>query len=905
MSKTEMKAKQSKKEKKIIEISSDIEDEKEDVAVVIVKKSKSVKKPIVAEDIKVKTDLKEEKKIKDIEKSEEVKTKVKKSKPIEKPLEIIEEKKKEETEISSIKNVKKSKPIKKDKILECTDVISENFNEDTKSLVEKVDKVIKSKIIRSDKKDDSKKKTIKQKNVIDGGKEVEAVKEVKDLTYLKIPTNKTILELEINSNDSKIDKELSKAIENAHNVLFNSDENISGVEALNDIMNLLFIKMLKPFLSDTKQEGKIDLLNKEHYFKDGRCILPEAMLDEVFTYFQDLGKLANQGLDSIRNIDANTDLIRRMGKVLKTHPLTKQIFPEENFIKMKSGQLVQQFLHKCIIDTVKNKENTTKNKSKTDKQNNTESDKKKRTDLKTHIIDTKVLETIPDAIGSIYEYFISKYLKGSSQQGQFFTPRTQMKIALKYIYDIIIKLFEDLIKKNDKLKIGDFCMGTAGWLIIFFNMFKENYGNNIDVYGNDVKENTYQLGLMNLIITMGKLPNTENINCSSSLTHVNDTKLHFIATNPPFKTDMPFGNIKDLFESYQEKTGGKIKIEDVYKLQSNSPPIQFIELCIYKLVENGLCVIVLPFGELFTGGGDNERFRRHMLDNTNITDIIGFPSGIYKHTGITTAIVIFRNDKSGTKSIKFSRVEANSNKECEKIIELFDISKEDLLKHSSVSFNSNDYIKEDEVAYSDAIEVKTLGEVCELIIGNKTKSKYGKEKGLYPLYYCSILGHLYLDDYNYVGEGIIINKTNGSGKVMVYYGNNKYNVGETTIHFKSKNNAIQTKYIYYYLLNNINILQKYFKGANQKSITEEDLFIIKIPIPSLEKQQEIITYCENNDRKIKELEKEIIDNKAMAKKFLNSVLTQKINLEDVEPLAVENSTEQEPFENEEEPINID
>ena len=53
-----------------------------------------------------------------------------------------------------------------------------------------------------------------------------------------------------------------------------------------------------------------------------------------------------------------------------------------------------------------------------------------------------------------------------------------------------------------------------------------------------------------------------------------------------------------------------------------------------------------------------------MLENTNITDIIGFPSGIYKHTGITTAIVIFRNDKSGTKSIKFSRVEANSNKEC-------------------------------------------------------------------------------------------------------------------------------------------------------------------------------------------------------------------------------------------------
>jgi type I restriction-modification system DNA methylase subunit len=307
-------------------------------------------------------------------------------------------------------------------------------------------------------------------------------------------------------------------------------------------------------------------------------------------------------------------------------------------------------------------------------------------------------------------------------------------------------------------------MGTAGWLIIFFNMFKENYGNNIDVYGNDVKENTYQLGLMNLIITMGKLPNTENINCSSSLTHVNDTKLHFIATNPPFKTDMPFGNIKDLFESYQEKTGGNIKVEDVYKLQSNSPPIQFIELCIYKLVENGLCVIVLPFGELFTGGGDNERFRRHMLEHTNITDIIGFPSGIYKHTGITTAIVIFRNDKSGTKSIKFSRVEANSNKECEKIIELFDISKEDLLKHSGVSFNSNDYIKEDECAYSDAIEIKTLGEVCEFLVKSDRKASYGKTKGNYPFYTSSQELKKYVDEPDYNEESLIIG-TGGNANI--------------------------------------------------------------------------------------------------------------------------------------------
>ena len=40
------------------------------------------------------------------------------------------------------------------------------------------------------------------------------------------------------------------------------------------------------------------------------------------------------------------------------------------------------------------------------------------------------------------------------------------------------------------------------------------------------------------------------------------------------------------------------------------------------------------------------------------------------------------------------------------------------------------------------------------------------------------------------------------------------------------------------------MLQFYFKGAGQKSMDEDDLFKIKIPIPSLERQQDIIHYLD-------------------------------------------------------------
>ena len=114
---------------------------------------------------------------------------------------------------------------------------------------------------------------------------------------------------------------------------------------------------------------------------------------------------------------------------------------------------------------------------------------------------------------------------------------------------------------------------------------------------------------------------------------------------------------------------------------------------------------------------------------------------------------------------------------------------------------------------------------------------------------------------------------------MVYYGSNKYNVGETTLHFKTNNNNVLTKYIYYYLLHNIPELEKYYKGCNQKSIVEDDLFKIKIPIPQLSKQNEIVKYLESNDDLIKQLEKEISNNKEQAKQFLSSIV--KINNDDI------------------------
>jgi len=67
-------------------------------------------------------------------------------------------------------------------------------------------------------------------------------------------------------------------------------------------------------------------------------------------------------------------------------------------------------------------------------------------------------------------------------------------------------------------------------------------------------------------------------------------------------------------------------------------------------------------------------------------------------------------------------------------------------------------------------------------------------------------------------------------------------------------------------------MDKLYTGVAIKNISKKSLEQIKIPIPSLERQQEIVEYCEYNDKLIKQLEKEIENNKKQAEKCITSIV---------------------------------
>ena len=720
------------------------------------------------------------------------------------------------TETTKKKTVKKSKDennnseeTTKKKIVKKSKDENSNSEEITKKKTVK-----KSEDENSNTNEITKKKTIKKsENNKDKTTQKKTVKNtIEDNSYLRLSNNEIIYELIENDNNENKILSVLKMIEKAHNILFQS-ENIVGHKALQIIMSLLFIKLIQPFLSDKEEEGKIDLLNKNYYNEK----YDDDILDDILQYFTNLKTLTKQPLKEIRN-DTQVDAIKQMGEILKRHPITKMIYTEANFIKVKEATTIQTLINDVI-------------------------DK----------INFKDFDDNEDVIGEIYEFMLNKYVKTDSKElGQFFTPRRLMKTILKYKKDRINKIF----LSKDNISVYDSCMGTGGWLVSVYNMFRDK---NLNIAAGEVEPETFQYGLMNLILTIKKFPN--DILCSSSLTHVNSNKHTLITTNPPFnsKKQIKFNQIKNNFENDKYTKDNKINIKDVYKLEKDDPPIQFLELDTYKLEENGLCIIVLPYGEFFSGNTFSKT-REYFMKEVNITDIILVPGGIFTHTDIKTCVLIYENTK-GTKEISISKI----NKECNIITKITDIKINDIKKESLLSWYHTDYLIDEYIeSLSNNMtnfEWIEFSEIFTLEKGKIQSSKVEEDEEGEGVFINWSLYNKYkkIKNPSLNGENLFIstkmpNSNDGGYMVITYYDGlcdycdlmSKVLINDN---YKEK---IKLKFIYYYLKSiKKHIETKYEKGSCNKSLDIKNFNRMKIPIPPLDIQNRITTRIDSSNDKVK------------------------------------------------------
>jgi len=253
--------------------------------------------------------------------------------------------------------------------------------------------------------------------------------------------------------------------------------------------------------------------------------------------------------------------------------------------------------------------------------------------------------------------------------------------------------------------------------------------------------------------------------------------------------------------------------------------------------------MVSPNGkEIFGKQKEFVEIRKKLMETCNLTKISYLPSQSFKpYTGVET-LTLFFTKGTPTKEVKFVNIIKNKDDSySEKEIAIVKIKE---FANKKYSWNAKDYVISDLINF-DGIEHVKLKDMCIFLPNGKRKSKEGKNTGKYPLFYCSILGHLYMDDYDFHDENIIMNTTNGNGKCEIFYYDGEFSTAENTIRFKSSSEKIKTYYIYAYLKLNKNIIESLFNGVNQKQLSREDFKNIEIPVPSLEVQQLIVKELDN------------------------------------------------------------
>lgn len=618
------------------------------------------------------------------------------------------------------------------------------------------------------------------------------------------------LDMPININaDNKNDiiNALKSAFKSCLNIL-RDNEGLTGEKALRNMSYFMILKLIEPHFG-----GEIDIDNYNYDIidiDDDQVVAHKSKLLSIARFSQ----LAQEEPEKLLN------LLKNLWKdILSAHPATNGVF-----LKGKSFDVERMTTCKRIIDKF-----ASIDLSNTDDH---------------------------DTLGQAYEEVIQDIMTGKVL-GQFFTPSPVKKM--------MVNLLNPQVHPDGKIdSCCDPTMGTGGFLITYLRYVKEQankknikldweYIKNEGLFGKELEPDTYQLAVSNMLISSGHM--FGKLERGDSIREPIIRKFDNILANPPF-------GIKGL--KYNDFTNAHK--EEYIPIKTDNAVSLFIQTMIYLLKIDGKCAVVLPDGQdLFSKTNKTLiTIREYLFKTCDLKEIIHLPGGVFSNTSIKTCIFYFIKKKEGTEVITVVPKIAKTGKElsrsyqfseehqttsvsfyeCKNIDNLNDktliisvpIEK---LAENSYSLNYAEYIEKikEEVNNNDIV-MKTLGEVCEFLPKSKRPASYGKDTGMYPFFKSSMVINKYTDIPDYETESIIIGD---GGEPNINYAT-VFSVSDHChiLQIKKDIDIINIKFIYYYIYSNLSTLNDLYTGVAIKNISKSKIENITIPIPSIERQQEIV-----------------------------------------------------------------
>jgi len=248
-----------------------------------------------------------------------------------------------------------------------------------------------------------------------------------------------------------------------------------------------------------------------------------------------------------------------------------------------------------------------------------------------------------DVLGFIYEYLISMFAANAGKKaGEFYTPHE--------VSVLMSEIIAHHLKDRETIQIYDSTSGSGSLLLNIGQSIARHMAdkNNIRYYAQELKENTYNLTRMNLVMR-GILPAnivTRNADTleddwpyfddQDPVNTYNPLYLDAVVSNPPYSQQWDPQH-KDSDPRYARfGLAPKSKADYAFLLHD-----------LYHLKPGGIMAIVLPHGVLFRGGEEGA-IRQALIENDHLETVIGLPPNIFFGTGIPTIILVLRQKRQSS-----------------------------------------------------------------------------------------------------------------------------------------------------------------------------------------------------------------------------------------------------------------
>ncbi len=251
-----------------------------------------------------------------------------------------------------------------------------------------------------------------------------------------------------------------------------------------------------------------------------------------------------------------------------------------------------------------------------------------------------------DVLGFIYEYLISQFAANAGKKaGEFYTPHE--------VSVLMSEIVAEHLKGKKEIKIYDPTSGSGSLLINIGNCISKYMpdSNNIKYYAQELKENTYNLTRMNLVMR-GIRP--DNIVTRNGDTLEEDWP--FFDENDPVNTYNPL-YVDSVVSNppYSQAWDPSNKEHDPRYSRFGLAPkgkadYAFLLHDLFHIKPDGIMTIVLPHGVLFRGGEEGQ-IRKNLIENNHIDTIIGLPANIFFGTGIPTIIIVLKQKRENTDTL--------------------------------------------------------------------------------------------------------------------------------------------------------------------------------------------------------------------------------------------------------------